>query len=130
MKVPSLLDSLIRSLFCMLLLCGGASSQTPEKPEPGSPRMVNIYNFIRNSDYRVKDSEEVLYETTRKQIEILKPTGLPATWALQYDALINPKYQKLLKEQLGEKDEIAAWWEVPRQMAEKAGLKWRGHDHD
>lgn len=92
--------------------------------------MVNIYNFIRNSDYRVRDSQEVLYETTRKQIEVLKPTGLPATWALQYDALINPKYQALLKEQLGEKDEIAAWWEVPRQMAEKAGLKWRGHDHD
>jgi hypothetical protein len=130
MKVPSLFDSLIRSLFCMLLLCGAASSQTPEKPLPGQPRMVNIYNFIRNSDYRVKDSEEVLYETTRKQIEVLKPTGLPATWALQYDALINPKYQKLLKEQLGERDEIAAWWEVPRQMAEKAGLKWRGHDHD
>jgi len=95
------------------------------------PRIVNIYNFVRNSDYRVPDSENVLYETTRQQIQLLKQAGLPATWALQYDALINPRYQKLFKEQLGSNDEIAAWWEIPRPLAEKAGLKWRGsHDWD
>jgi len=95
------------------------------------PRIVNLYNFIRNSDYRVPHSEEVLFEATRRQIELIKPTGLPATWALQYDALINPRYQKLLKEQLGPGQEIAAWWEIPRPLAEKAGLKWRGqHEWD
>ena len=95
------------------------------------PRIVNIYNFVRNSDYRVPNSEEVLFEATRQQIQLLKQAGLPATWALQYDALINPRYQKLFKEQLGKKDEIAAWWEIPRPLAEKAGLKWRGaHEWD
>jgi hypothetical protein len=91
------------------------------------PRIVNIYNFVRNSDYRVPNSEEVLYETTREQIQLLKRANLPATWALQYDALINPRYQKLFKEQLAAKDEIAAWWEIPQPLAEKAGSKWRGH---
>lgn len=67
-----------------------------------------------------------MFDCTRHQIELLKTVGLPATWALQYDALINPRYPKLLKEQLGTNDEIAAWWEIPRQLAEKAGLKWRG----
>ena len=95
-----------------------------------TPRIVNLYNFIRNSDYRLNDSENILFETTRKQIELLKPTGLPATWALQYDALINPRYQKLLKEQLSTNDEIAAWWEIPRPLTQKAGIKWRGHDHE
>ena len=94
------------------------------------PRIVNIYNFIRNSDYRLANSEEILFETTRKQIELIKPTGMPVTWALQYDALINPKYQKLLKENAGPDDEIAVWWEIPRPLVEKAGLKWRGHDHE
>ena len=95
------------------------------------PRIVNIYNFVRNSDYRVPNSEEVLYETTRQQIQLIKPTHLPATWALQYDALINPRYQKLFKEQLGSNDEIAAWWEIPQPLAEKAGIKWRGrHEWD
>jgi hypothetical protein len=95
------------------------------------PRIVNIYNFVRNSDYRVPNSEEILYETTRQQIQLLKQAGLPATWALQYDALINPRYQRLLKEQLSTNDEIAAWWEIPQPLAEKAGLKWRGqHEWD
>ncbi len=92
----------------------------------GEPRIVNIYNFVRNSDSRLENSEEILYETTRQQIELLKQANLPATWALQYDALINPRYQKLFQEQLGTNDEIAAWWEIPRPLAEKAGLKWRG----
>jgi hypothetical protein len=90
------------------------------------PRIVNIYNFVRNSDSRVPNSQEVLYEATAEQIRLIKQANLPATWALQYDALINPRYQKLFKEQLGPKDEIAAWWEIPRPLAEKAGLKWRG----
>ena len=98
--------------------------------DAGEPRIVNIYNFVRNSDYRLADSENILFETTRREIELIKPTGLPATWALQYDALINPRYQKLFKEQLGTNDEIAAWWEIPRPLTEKAGLKWRGHDHE
>ena len=93
-------------------------------------RIVNIYNFVRNSDYRLANSEDVLYEATRKEIQLIKPTGLPVTWALQYDALMNPRYQKLFKEQVGTNDEIAAWWELPRPLVEKAGLKWRGHNHE
>jgi hypothetical protein len=106
---------------------GFAEAPTP----PSSPRIVNIYNFIRNSDFRLANSKEILFDCTRRQIELLKSAGLPATWALQYDALMNPRYQQLLKEQLRPNDEIAAWWEIPRQLAEKAGLKWRGrHDWD
>lgn len=95
-----------------------------------APRIVNIYNFIRNEDYRLKDSEAVLFEATAKQMELNQEYRFPITWALQYDALINPKYQALLKETAGADDEIACWWELPRQLVEKAGIKWRGHDHN
>jgi len=111
-------------VFALLLACGAVAADAVQ------PRIVNLYNFIRNSDSRLQNSEEVLFNATRQQIELIKPTHMPATWALQYDALINPRYQKLLKEQLGPQDEIAAWWELPRQLVQKAGLKWRGHDHD
>lgn len=115
----------------MYYLAGGDASKAGTPERPGQPRIVNIYNFIRNSDFRLENSEERMFECTRRQIELLKSVNLPATWALQYDALINPRYPKLLKEQLGPNDEIAAWWEIPRQLAEKAGLKWRGqHDWD
>lgn len=109
---------------------GGALAADSPLAAARGPRIVNLYNFIRNSDYRLANSEEILFEATRKQIELIKPTGLPTTWALQYDALINPRYQKLLKEQTSTNDEIAAWWEFPRPLIEKAGLKWRGHQFE
>jgi hypothetical protein len=113
------------------MLCCIVFLNTFHPVEAGEPRIVNLYNFVRDSDYRMPNSEDVLYETTRQQIELIKQAKLPATWALQYDALIDPRYQKLFKEQLGTKDEIAAWWEIPQPLAEKAGLKWRGqHEWD
>src|SRR5665213_2320447 len=86
--------------FICLMLCGVCLVGVLPPANANEPRIVNIYNFVRNSDYRVANSEDVLYETTRQQIQLLKQAGLPATWALQYDALINPRYQKLFKEQL------------------------------
>jgi hypothetical protein len=115
----------------VLILCGFCLWLAAMRAAAAEPRIVNIYNFVRNSDYRVPDSENVLYKTTRQQIQLLKQAGLPATWALQYDALINPRYQKLFKDELSTNDEIAAWWEIPQPLAEKAGLKWRGqHEWD
>lgn len=118
-----------RDLF--LILCCAVLVDALQPANASAPRIVNLYNFVRNSDYRVPNSEAVLYETTRQQIALIKQFNLPATWALQYDALINPRYQKLFKQQLTPRDEIAAWWEIPRPLAEKAGLKWRGqHEWD
>ena len=115
----------------ILLLVALVLAATWPPAHAREPRIVNLYNFVRNSDYRLADSQEVLFQTTRQQIELLKQAGLPATWALQYDALINPRYQQLFKAQLGRRDEIAAWWEIPQPLAEKAGLKWRGqHEWD
>jgi hypothetical protein len=113
-------------MLCVVLL-----ADTLQPASASEPRIVNIYNFVRNSDYRVPHSEDVLYDATRHEIQLIKQSDLPATWALQHDALINPRYQKLFKEQLGTNDEITAWWEIPRPLAEKAGLKWRGrHEWD
>jgi hypothetical protein len=131
MKPRAIIHALLAGGPAFLMLCGVGLADTLEQAEAAKPRIVNIYNFVRNSDYRVPNSEEVLYETTRQQIQLIKEANLPATWALQYDALINPRYQQLFKEQLGSRDEIAAWWEIPQPLAEKAGLKWRGrHEWD
>jgi hypothetical protein len=110
-------------LFAALILAGALLGQ-PVRAD--GPRIVNLYNFIRNSDSRLANSEAILFTTTSNQIELLRQYDLPATWALQYDALINPRYVKLLQGRLGPRDEIAAWWEIPRPLAEAAGLRWRG----
>jgi hypothetical protein len=130
MKPTCIIPVLLRGGLFFLAVGGVAFADNLPSAHASQPRIVNIYNFVRNSDYRLHNSEEVLYEATRQQIRLIIPTGLPATWALQYDALINPRYQKLFKEQLGTNDEIAAWWEIPRPLVEKAGLKWRGHRHE
>ena len=125
------IQALLEGGFLSLLLWGVLLLDAVQPAGASEPRIVNIYNFVRNSDYRVRHSEDVLYEATRQEIQLIKQAKLPATWALQYDALINPRYQRLFKEQLGTNDEIAAWWEIPQPLAEKAGLKWRGrHEWD
>lgn len=126
MKATAIIHALLGSRLFFLLWFGVFVVGALKPVEASEPRIVNIYNFVRNSDSRVPNSEAVLYETTRQQIRLIKQANLPATWALQYDALINPRYQKLFREQLGPDDEIAAWWEIPRPLAEKAGLQWRG----
>jgi hypothetical protein len=59
----------------------------PRQAHADGPRIVNIYNFVRNSDYRVANSEDVLFSATQQELQLIKFHKLPATWALQYDAL-------------------------------------------
>ncbi|HEY1787001.1 MAG TPA: hypothetical protein VGJ73_02540, partial [Verrucomicrobiae bacterium] len=93
------------------------------------PRIVNIYNFVRDNDYRLSDSRAVLFQATVQQIQLLKRAALPATFALQYDALMDTNYQNLFRAQTN--FEVGAWWEIPQELAERAGLKWRGqHEWD
>lgn len=97
---------------------------TQEKP---GPKIVNIVNFIRLLEPRDPNiTEEVLYRTVVKQVAIMKQYHLPGTFLLQYDALMDKRYQQLLAGLPKDAFEIGAWWEIPQPLVEKAGLKWRG----
>ncbi len=90
-------------------------------------RIVNIVNFIRLLEPRDSAiTEDVLYETVHEQIKLMATYHLPGSFLLQYDALINPRYQQLLKNELSADSEIGAWWEITQPHAEAAGLQWRG----
>jgi hypothetical protein len=118
--------------YCRVFLLCFAAVLWPGDVKPiaaAEPRIVNIYNFVRDNDYRLPDSKAVLFQATVQQIKLLKRMALPATFALQYDALMDTNYQNLFKGQTN--FEVGAWWEVPQELAERAGLKWRGqHDWD
>ncbi|WP_183560429.1 hypothetical protein [Mucilaginibacter sp. SP1R1] len=122
------------SIFtCLICLCTLSAFhnpphyRTPHFGDEPTPRIVNIVNFIRLLEPRDPViTEDVLYQTVVKQIEIMKKYNLGGTFLLQYDALIDPRYQKLLKALPRESFEIGAWWEIPQPQVEKAGLKWRG----
>jgi len=110
------------------ILLTGCSIQTRKATTltPG-PRIVNIINFIRQSEPRIESfTEEVLYETVHQQLLLLTKYNLPGTFLLQYDALINPRYQSLLKNELNPGSEVGGWWEITQPHVEAAGMVWRG----
>lgn len=91
------------------------------------PKLVNIVNFIRLLEPRDSAiTQDVLYQTVVKQVGIMKKYKLSGTFLLQYDALMDVRYQKLLTSLPKGSFEIGAWWELPQPLIEKAGLKWRG----
>lgn len=95
--------------------------------EKRSPRIVNIINFIRQCEPRIDwITQDVLYHTVVEQVNSMKTHHLKGTFLLQYDALIDERYQKLLKELPAEQFEIGAWWEIPQPLVEKSGYTWRG----
>ncbi|WP_433903647.1 hypothetical protein [Sphingobacterium puteale] len=117
--------------ICGLLLFCSAVSAAPDTLDivknDGKPKIVNIVNFIRLIEPREAHvTEDVLYQTVVKQVEMMKAYKLGGTFLLQYDALMDPRYQRLLKALPQEEYEIGGWWELPQPLIEKAGLKWRG----
>ncbi len=133
------MDNMIRiSMRCFNLLiftvflfstvsCSQSSGEAAEKKEQESPRIVNIVNFIRECEPRIDwITEDVLYQTVVSQIAEIQKYDLPATFLLQYDALIDPRYQKLLRALPAAQFEIGAWWEIPQPLVENSGMKWRG----
>lgn len=114
-------------LFCtMYMNCAANSNNTKEKEISNTPRIINIINFVRQTDYRLEKSDSLLFETVQEQLKLLNKYNFPATFLLQYDALINPLYQDLLKKELSSNSEIGGWWEITQPQVEAAGIKWRG----
>lgn len=108
-------------------LCSFTDRNKSSKKHKDHPRIVNIVNFIRLLEPRDSSiTEDVLYQTVVKQVAIMKKYRLGGTFLLQYDALLDPRYQKLLRSLPRDSFEIGAWWEIPQPLVEKAGLKWRG----
>lgn len=105
-------------------LCTGQPKISKKHSEP---KIINIVNFIRDIEPREANvTKDVLYQTVVKQIDLMRKNHLGGTFLLQYDALIDPRYQTLLKALPNDEFEIGAWWELPQQLIEKAGIKWRG----
>lgn len=126
---------ILNSLLIMIVLCGAGlvlfSSFCPVgntlQKGDNHPKIVNIINFIRLLEPRdPKITQDVLFQTVVKQVEIMNQYHLGGTFLLQYDALMDSRYQKLLKTLPEGTFEIGAWWELPQPLVEKAGLKWRG----
>ena len=92
--------------------------------------IVNIYHFIRMSHQEPSTFLQADFDTIVRQIRLLKQYGLPSTYALKYDALMNPCYQQLLRSETDANDEIAAWWEITEPLCRRAGVRFPGAQSD
>ncbi|MDP4185264.1 MAG: hypothetical protein Q8862_08905 [Bacteroidota bacterium] len=129
-----LVKNQVRVISLGVLLLMGVNSflyaskkQNDVKKIDPKPHIVNIINFIRLCEPRVAEiTEDVLFQTVVKQTEIMRKNNLKGTFLLQYDALMDSRYQKLFKNMPDSLFEVGAWWELPQPLIENSGLKWRG----
>lgn len=106
-------------LFCLSL--------TTEAREKEVPRIVNFVNFIRELEPRDENiTPQVLFETVKSEADVIHQYGFKGTWLLQYDALIDSRYQELMREEKSHGCEVGGWWEITQPHVEAAGYKWRG----
>jgi hypothetical protein len=106
-----------------------ATSMLPLLPaealaHPIAVRTVNIMNFIRAEEPR---NQTDLMEPVREQMALIKAHGLPATWLLQYDAMVEGGFVEFLKNEMPSDHEVGIWFEMNRRICDDTGIAWRGN---
>lgn len=66
MYLKKILLPLLLSAIC---IGWNMPEETPGRQASFSPRIINIINFIRQTDYRVENSDSLLFEVVERQID-------------------------------------------------------------
>lgn len=88
-------------------------------------QIMNVVNFVRGIEPRW---ETDLYTPVVKEIEVNKKHLIPATFLLQYDAMMRDEFIQLFKKEKSDILETGVWLENCRALIEKIGLQWRGRE--
>ncbi len=94
-------------------------------------KIINFMNFVRYCEPRINDiqaGKDILFETTKREMELAKEFGIKNTFLLEYDALIDERYINFFKENADENTELGLWFEIPKQLLDRVGLEWRGRE--
>ncbi len=62
----------------------------------------------------------------RQQMELILAHDLPATWLLQFDALISGPFAEYLRRNMAPDHEVGFWFEMNQRHCQAAGVEWRG----
>jgi hypothetical protein len=87
-------------------------------------RAINIMNFIRAEEPR--ESMDLI-KPVREQMALIKAHKFPATWLLQYDAMVEGPFVEFLKAEMPSDHETGIWFEMNRKICDDAGIAWRGN---
>lgn len=90
--------------------------------------VINVMNFVRQCEPRDLNTEKKLFPTTKSQLDVVNKYGVPNTFLLQYDAMCDPKYVDLFKQNATEKTELGLWFEIVKPMTDACGLPYRSEN--
>lgn len=86
--------------------------------------VTNIMNFVRTFEPRDAECESKLLDTAKEQLRQCKRLGLPATFLLEYDALVNPDYTDFFKAEADDSIELGFWYEVVEPLTTDIGIPY------
>ena len=126
MKIPK--SVVLFTVVYLMISCKTSDKQIVKvSNDIEKPKIVNIINFIRLLEPRSEEiTEDVLFQTVVSQVKMMQQYHLGGTFLLQYDALLDSRYQELLKNLPDSSFEIGGWFEIPQPLVENAGMNWRG----
>lgn len=90
---------------------------------PGAIRCINVVNFIREIEPRFATD---MLLPVQQQMELILKHRLPATWLLQFDALVSGPFVEFLKTHMAPNHEVGTWFEMNEKHCRAAGVEWRG----
>ena len=82
-------------------------------------------NFARSYEPRNLETEKMLAETTRQQLDLVNKHGVDATFLLQYDVICNEEFVRIIKERAGENIELGFWYEVVEPLTTACGMPYK-----
>lgn len=94
-----------------------------EPAAKGAVRCINIVNFIREIEPRFPMD---MMLPVREQMKLILEHRFPATWLLQFDALVSGPFVPFLKEKMAKDHEVGFWFEMNERHCNAAGVEWRG----
>ena len=96
-------------------------------------KTVNIMNFVRTFEPRDIEAERLLLDTARAELQLVNEMRLPATFLLEYDALVDERYVELFTNEAGSNIELGLWYEIVEPLTTDIGIPYnskRGYRWD
>ena len=88
-------------------------------------KIASIMNFARQIDERMENSENILFDATRRELEMVNEFGFENTFLLQYDVLCDSRYAELFREKGTERTELGIWYEIVEPLTSACGLPYK-----
>ena len=91
-------------------------------------KIINIMNFVRQIDERIENSTEMLFSTTKAELDMVNEFGFENTFLLQYDAVCDGRFVDLFKTAATEKTELGLWYEIVEPLCTACGLPFNSEN--